>query len=294
LLRDPVKVSVTPTATTVDRITQRIIFVEAKKKKALLVELFADEAMSHTLVFTRTKRGADRVARHLAASGIDTAAIHGNKSQRQREIALNAFRQAKIKVLVATDIAARGIDVDGVSHVVNYEMPEVPEAYVHRIGRTARAGASGSAISLCDNEERDLLRSIERLTRQTIPTDDRRNDSTLTAEAKGTGRESRSRTNPHKSQRAAGANKAPGKTPRSYGEGKRRRPERKAEHASDQHQRSDEAGGDQQKNAQAIPDFRAAPRKQPRPKARRPKPQDAAARPARKPNRNRTARPVSA
>ncbi|MFA9475137.1 MAG: DEAD/DEAH box helicase [Filomicrobium sp.] len=294
LLREPVKVSVTPTATTVDRIAQRIIFIEAKKKKALLVELFADEAMSHTLVFTRTKRGADRVARHLTACGIDTAAIHGNKSQRQREIALNAFREAKIRVLVATDIAARGIDVDGVSHVVNYEMPEVPEAYVHRIGRTARAGASGSAISLCDNEERDLLRSIERLIRQTIPTVDRRNDSTLTAEAKGAGRESRPRTNPHKSQRAAGANKAPGKTSRSYGEGKRRRPERKAEHAPDQHQRNDEAGGDQQKIAQAKPDFRAAPRKQPRPKARRPKPQDGTARPARKPNRNRTARPVSA
>jgi ATP-dependent RNA helicase RhlE len=294
LLREPVKVSVAPTATTAERITQRIIFVEAKKKKALLVDLLADEAMSHTLIFTRTKRGADRVARHLNESGIDAAAIHGNKSQRQREVALNAFRKAKIKVLVATDIAARGIDVDGVSHVVNYELPEIPEAYVHRIGRTARAGASGSAISLCDAEERDLLRSIERLTRQKIPNDDRRNDSTLAIEKKGTGREGKTRTNPHKPQRAAGANKAPGKSSRGYAEAKRRRPKRKAERAPDQQQINDEAGGDLQKSAQAKPEFKAAPRKQPRPKARRSKPQDGTARPSRKPNRHRAARPVPA
>jgi ATP-dependent RNA helicase RhlE len=125
-------------------------------------------------VFTRTKRGADKVARHLEAAGIRTAAIHGNKSQSQREQALAAFRAAKIRVLVATDIAARGIDIDLVTHVVNYELPEVPEAYVHRIGRTARAGAAGIAISLCDVDERDLLRGIERLTRQSIPAEDRR------------------------------------------------------------------------------------------------------------------------
>ncbi len=138
--------------------------------------------MSRTLVFTRTKRGADRVARHLETGGTKVAAIHGNKSQRQREAALEDFRNSKISVLVATDIAARGIDIDLVSHVVNFELPEVPEAYVHRIGRTARAGASGIAISLCDGAERDLLRAIERLTRQQIPSEDRRNDAGLAAD----------------------------------------------------------------------------------------------------------------
>jgi ATP-dependent RNA helicase RhlE len=174
LLRDPVKISVTPVATTADRVEQRVIHIEAAKKQALLVELLSDPAMERTLVFTRTKRGADRVTRHLDTAGVEAAAIHGNKSQKQREEALSAFKKGKIRVLVATDIAARGIDVDGVSHVINYELPEVPEAYVHRIGRTARAGAAGNAISLCDVEERDLLRAIERLTRQTIPSEDRR------------------------------------------------------------------------------------------------------------------------
>ncbi|KUO59020.1 MAG: RNA helicase, partial [Alphaproteobacteria bacterium BRH_c36] len=170
---NPVKVSVTPISKTADRIEQRVIFVEAAKKRALLVELFGNTELERTLVFTRTKRGADRVASHLEAAGIAAAAIHGNKSQGQRERALDAFKTGKTRVLVATDIAARGIDIDAVSHVVNFDLPEVPEAYVHRIGRTARAGASGRAISLCDGAERDLLRAIERLTRQTIPTEDR-------------------------------------------------------------------------------------------------------------------------
>ena len=177
LLRDPVKVAVAPVATTVDSVTQRVLHVESHNKRALLVELFADPQMSRALVFTRTKRGADRVARHLEAAGIRVAAIHGNKSQSQREQALAAFRASRIRALVATDIAARGIDVDMVTHVVNYELPDVPESYVHRIGRTARAGAAGIAISLCDAEERDLLRDIERLTRQSIPSEDRRSDA---------------------------------------------------------------------------------------------------------------------
>ncbi len=174
LLRNPVRIAVAPVATTVDSVTQSVIHIEHSKKPALLVELFANPEMTRALVFTRTKRGADRVARRLEEEGIDASAIHGNKSQKQREAALNAFRKAKIRVLVATDIAARGIDVDGVSHVINYELPEVPEAYVHRIGRTARAGAAGSAISLCDATERDFLRGIERLTRQSIASEDRR------------------------------------------------------------------------------------------------------------------------
>ncbi|MGD9784211.1 MAG: DEAD/DEAH box helicase [Hyphomicrobiaceae bacterium] len=181
-LRNPVKVSVTPVSTTAERVSQRIVHVEANRKRALLAELLADAAMSRTLVFTRTKRGADRVAKYLDERGISVAAIHGNKSQNQRQNALESFRKAKIRVLVATDIAARGIDVDLVTHVINFELPEVPEAYVHRIGRTARAGASGIAISLCDREERELLRAIERLTRQAIPAEDRHGDATLEAD----------------------------------------------------------------------------------------------------------------
>ena len=182
LLNEPEKVAVTPVATTAERVSQRVILIEATKKRSLLAELLAAPEMGRTLVFTRTKRGADRVARHLETGGTKVAAIHGNKSQRQRELALDDFKHARIDVLVATDIAARGIDVDLVTHVVNYELPEVPEAYVHRIGRTARAGASGTAISLCDVSERDLLRGIERVTRQQIPHEDRRNDPAIVAD----------------------------------------------------------------------------------------------------------------
>ncbi len=177
LLRDPVRISVAPPASTVDSVAQRVLHIESEHKRALLVELFGDPKMTRALVFTRTKRGADKVARHLEAAGIRTAAIHGNKSQSQREQALAAFRAAKIRALVATDIAARGIDVDQVTHVVNFELPDVPESYVHRIGRTARAGATGIAISLCDAEERELLRDIERVTRRAIPAEDRRHDT---------------------------------------------------------------------------------------------------------------------
>ena len=197
-LRNPVKVTVTPVSSTAERVNQRVIYVESQKKRALLADLLSDPGMSRTLVFTRTKRGADRVAQHLEDAGVRVAAIHGNKSQRQREIALDAFRKAKIRVLVATDIAARGIDVDGVSHVVNYELPDVPEDYVHRIGRTARAGASGSAISLCDAAERNLLRGIERLTRQTIEAEDRRNETGLAAEVTS-GRNRPARAKPERS-----------------------------------------------------------------------------------------------
>ena len=182
LLRDPQKVSVAPAATTVERVTQSVIHIEANKKRALLVDLFKDADLTRTLVFTRTKRGADKVAAHLESAGIEVAAIHGNKSQNQREQALRAFKQAQIRVLVATDIAARGIDVDLVSHVINFELPDVPESYVHRIGRTARAGATGRAISLVDSGERGQLRDIERLTRQQITAEDRRNDAGLTAD----------------------------------------------------------------------------------------------------------------
>jgi ATP-dependent RNA helicase RhlE len=174
MLRDPLRVAVTPVAKTADRVKQSVIHVDASSKQSVLVELFADPQMRRTIVFTRTKRGADKVVRHLDAAGIKVAAIHGNKSQGQREAALGAFRNGRVRGLVATDIAARGIDIDNVTHVVNYDLPNIAESYVHRIGRTARAGAEGIAISLCSNEERAFLRDIERLTRQSIASVDRR------------------------------------------------------------------------------------------------------------------------
>jgi len=186
LLKEPLKVSVAPTATTAERVDQRIIFVEADYKRELLAELFADAGLARTIVFTRTKRGADRVAKHLEGAGISAASIHGDKSQSQRERALAAFKAGACRALVATDIAARGIDIDSVTHVINFELPYVPEAYVHRIGRTARAGASGQAISLCADDERPLVRDIQRVTRQTIPAEDRRRDPALRVMAKAT------------------------------------------------------------------------------------------------------------
>jgi ATP-dependent RNA helicase RhlE len=164
-LTDAVKVAVTPAATTVERVEQRVIFVPTAQKQALLHSVLKHAAIDRVLVFTRTKHGADRVVRGLDKTGIEAAAIHGNKSQPQRERALAGFRSGHCRVLVATDIAARGIDVEGVSHVVNFDLPNIPESYVHRIGRTARAGADGVAISFCNAEERAYLREIEKLTR---------------------------------------------------------------------------------------------------------------------------------
>ena len=221
LLHDPAKVTVTPQATTVELIAQHVIFVESERKRELLTELFDMNAdMTRTLVFTKTKRGADRVAKHLVATGINAAAIHGDKSQPQRERALAEFKAGKARVLVATDIAARGIDVDAVSHVVNYELPYVPEAYVHRIGRTARAGASGSAISLCADDERNLLRDIQKTIRLTLPSTDRRRDKALglMVQARGAqAEEPRQRSNGGgrggQQQQHQGRRAAPGGTP---------------------------------------------------------------------------------
>ncbi len=168
-LNDPIKVAVAPAATTAQRVEQSVIFVPSERKRDLLTNLLSDASFERVLVFTRTKHGADRVVRHLAGAGIDAAAIHGNKSQPQRERALAGFRSGDGRVLVATDIAARGIDVDGVSHVINFELPNVPEDYVHRIGRTARAGAGGTAIAFCSDEEKAFLRGIEKLTRLAVP-----------------------------------------------------------------------------------------------------------------------------
>jgi ATP-dependent RNA helicase RhlE len=208
LLHDPAEVSVAAAATTVERVEQTVVYVDAPRKRDMLVELFADPELTRTIVFTRTKHGADRVARTLDEAGISALAIHGNKSQGQRERALAAFRSGAARALVATDIAARGIDIDGVSHVVNFELPEVAEAYVHRIGRTARAGKAGQAISLCDASERDSLRAIERLTRLRIFSLDRRGEkgpkpAPVVRKAETTPAPDRPHHSPHRDPRSA-------------------------------------------------------------------------------------------
>lgn len=169
ILVKPVKVQVTPVSSTIDTIAQLVYLVEKRNKKALLIHLLKNKALESVLVFSRTKHGANKITGDLAKAGIEAAAIHGNKSQNARQLALSNFKEKKIRVLVATDIAARGIDVDKLSHVINFDLPEVPETYVHRIGRTGRAGAEGVAISFCDAEEKELLRAIEKTIAKTIP-----------------------------------------------------------------------------------------------------------------------------
>jgi ATP-dependent RNA helicase RhlE len=169
ILSEPVRIEVTPVATTAETVDQRIYFVGKEQKRSLLVHLLADPTMTRALVFTRTKSGANRITRHLEESGVSADVIHGNKSQNARERALESFKDGEVRVLVATDIAARGIDVDGISHVINFDLPNIPESYVHRIGRTGRAGARGIALSFCDSEERAYLRDIERTIRRTVP-----------------------------------------------------------------------------------------------------------------------------
>jgi len=170
LLIDPASVAVAPISTTAERIDQHVFFVDKSDKTSLLIDLLeTDESIGQTLVFTRTKHGANRLVKKLGKAGIDAAAIHGNKSQNARERALGAFKKGDLRLLVATDIAARGIDVEGITHVVNFDLPNVPETYVHRIGRTARAGASGISFSFCDVEERPYLADIERLIKQHVP-----------------------------------------------------------------------------------------------------------------------------
>ena len=163
ILTNPVKVEVTPVSSTVDAIQQYIYFTEKQNKSFLLKHVLSDHSIKTALVFTRTKHGADKLVKFLVKNGIKAEAIHGNKSQGARQVALNNFKNRRTRVLVATDIAARGIDIDDLTHVFNYELPEVPETYVHRIGRTGRAGASGHALSFCDFEEKALLKDIQKL-----------------------------------------------------------------------------------------------------------------------------------
>jgi superfamily II DNA/RNA helicase len=243
MLRDPIKVAVAPVASTVERVEQRVIRVDRSAKPAILIDVLRRETINRALIFTRTKHGADKVVRGLIRAGIGAEAIHGNKSQNQRERVLAAFRKGEVRTLVATDIAARGIDVDGVSHVVNFDLPNVPETYVHRIGRTARAGAEGIAISLCDSEEVAFLRDIEKLIRMTIRVNDRRSDQWRTETRPATSafikspvnakRRHRHRSDPARTQNRHGQ---PNETPRDIGSvafirGKRRPEHDRAPHA---------------------------------------------------------------
>jgi len=169
LLKNPARVEVAPAATTAERVEQRVLFVTKENKRDLLLDVLANEELKRVLIFTRTKYGADRVAKILEREGIRSAAIHGNKTQGARQKALDMFKNGKLRVLVATDIASRGIDVDDVTHVINFEIPNEPETYVHRIGRTARGGAEGMAVSFCDADERAYLDEIERTIGERIP-----------------------------------------------------------------------------------------------------------------------------
>lgn len=169
LLKDPVRVEVTPVSSTAETVGQSLYFVEKKFKTPLLVQILNDQAIKSLLVFSRTKHGANKIVKDLQKAGISSEAIHGNKSQNARQLALQNFKIRKTRVLVATDIAARGIDIDELGHVANYDLPNVPETYVHRIGRTGRAGASGLALSFCDSEEKEFLRDIQKLIGKKIP-----------------------------------------------------------------------------------------------------------------------------
>ena len=214
MLTNPATVSVAPPSSTVERVQQRAVHVARGDKPALLARLLTTETIDRALIFSRTKHGADRVVRDLAKAGIDSEAIHGNKSQGQRERTLAAFRSGKVRMLVATDIAARGIDVDGVSHVINYDLPNVPESYVHRIGRTARAGNTGIAISFCSSDEAPFLRAIEKLIRQAIP-----------AEFEGNYRPAAAPGPRHRDERAAHTREE--RAPRRQSRPQRRRPTQK-------------------------------------------------------------------
>ena len=218
MLRNPVKITIDPGQPTVERIAQKMMFVDKGHKDALLIDLIAEHDMDKVIVFSRTKHGANKVVVKLEAAGISAAAIHGNKSQTARTKALAEFKEGKLRALVATDIAARGIDVDGITHVVNYDLPEEPETYVHRIGRTARAGTDGDAVSFCSARERDWLRQIEKMIRKEVPVDsDHKYHSEVARRAVGS--DARPEPKSRQGNRRGGGNRRPA----GQGGGNRRR-----------------------------------------------------------------------
>jgi ATP-dependent RNA helicase RhlE len=249
MLRDPARVAVTPVASTAERVSQRIIQVDRGAKPALLAKILKGEPVDRALVFTRTKHGADKVVKGLAKANISAQAIHGNKSQNHRERTLAAFRSGEIRTLVATDIAARGIDVEGVSHVVNFDLPNIPESYVHRIGRTARAGADGIAISLVDADELAYLRDIEKLIRQVLPREDQRTgDQRSHTERTGDTRNHQARSNDGRRQQTQRPHRQDGR-----GAPKRNGGERDNAHAPSQRPHGGHANGARTPDHAAVP-----------------------------------------
>lgn len=236
LLHDPVRVEVSPPSTTVELIEQSVYFVEKSHKRDLLADILQDEALERTLVFTRTKHGADRVARQLGKAGISAVALHGNKTQGARERALASFRKGTVRALVATDIAARGLDVPGITHVINFDLPNIPESYVHRIGRTARAGREGVAISFCDGTERAYLKDIERQIRQRIEVV-RTPTTSRTSRPRDAVARAPQQRQPQRKAKAQARRPAAAAQPRTGANGKarqpRRRRRRRAQHAMD-------------------------------------------------------------
>jgi ATP-dependent RNA helicase RhlE len=202
-LKDPARIEVTPPATTVERIAQRVELIPTAEKRARLVAILAAPEVARSIVFARTKRGADRVAQNLVKDGIPAEVIHGNKAQNARQRALNAFRLGQVRVLVATDIVARGIDVPGISHVINYDLPDEPEAYVHRIGRTGRNGADGIAVTLCAPDELAKLRAVEKVTRSTLLPPGRPGEPARKPAAQPEARQRARSRRPRRTQRAA-------------------------------------------------------------------------------------------
>lgn len=204
ILRDPVTVTIAPKTTTAEKVEQRVCFVEREDKRNLLIEILGKQKPGElAVVFSRTKHGANKLARHLNQSGISSEAIHGNRSQSQRDKTLDRFRAGKLPVLVATDVAARGVDVKAVTLVVNFDLPNEPEAYVHRIGRTGRAGESGQAVSFCSTEERDQLRDIEKLIQQQVAVDENHQwHSAAAADKHAQGKQDQARRSPNKRRRS--------------------------------------------------------------------------------------------
>jgi ATP-dependent RNA helicase RhlE len=227
ILKNPEKVEIAPQGRTVEKVDQRVYFVNSATKRALLSHLLTDASLERVIVFTRTKRGANRVAEALEDRGVSSEAIHGNKSQNARQKALDNFSRGRARVLVATDLASRGIDVNGVTHVINYELPADAESYVHRIGRTARAGASGIALSFCDSSERGQLKSIERLTNQriaVIPTPANEDMPAAPPQRPREEREARDNERPNNHHRGHGGPGGPGGRGRNGGGGRNHRP----------------------------------------------------------------------
>jgi ATP-dependent RNA helicase RhlE len=280
VLRNPVRVSVSPEKPTVDLIDQKVAFVEKAEKRAFLAALIEAQGAERAIVFTRTKHGADRLARALESSGIPAQAIHANKSQGNRTRTMEGFRSGSLRVLVATDLAARGIDVDGVTHVYNYELPDVAETYVHRIGRTARAGASGCAVALCDAEERPLLKAIEKLMRKDVPVGAGAAFEAAAEAARQSAKEPSSRRgsdgdSPGGDRREAGARARPARRPAARAEEGRRgpRPEGRESRAGTQSGRPGQRGREGRSEAGARSDKpRASNQRSDKPRTGGPKP----------------------